>query len=612
MLENSRKALKSAVGKARRKPSPTKPAAKVEAPSFAKALFHGHILSETVFPFPTPKPEERELLGMVRDSIRKLSKEIDSARIEDEKRIPSDTMQKLREMGFFGLIIPEEYGGFGFSNSTYVQIFGATTLLDPSITATVGAHQSIGMKALLMFGTPEQKERFLPRMATGEWIAAFRLTEPGAGSDARSLNTVAELSADGSHYVLNGSKIWITNGGIAHVFTVFARTYHTDAKGERKEKITCLLVTRDMEGFSSGPEEKKLGLLGSSTTSLHFENVKVPVENVIGEPGKGFKVAMAVLNNGRLGLAGACALGSKKLIQVAMEHAMQRRQFGKTLAEFGLIQSKLAGMAIDTFVAESMVRVTSDLMDRGGYDYSLETAMCKIFCTESEWRVVNEALQIAGGAGYMREYGYEKALRDSRIFTIWEGANEILRLFIGLAGLQGPGQELKEVAKALKRPLADVTRSLGLLSDYGVRWVQRRVSNPGPLKGVHPLFAKEAATFQKYTAYLATESERILLRYGKKIIENEFPVKRLADISTDLFAIACTLSHATSLIADKGEKDVAHEIAMTPAFCRKARRRMAENFRRLDKNDDELEAQISDGLCQRGGYPADGGPFSLV
>lgn len=588
------------------------PPAPTEAlPSFAKALFLGHILSDRIFPFPAAKKEEEELLALMLNAIQKLAKSIDGGRIESEKRIPEDILTRLREMGFFGLIIPEEYGGLGLSNTNYVKVVSATSLIDASITVTLGAHQSIGLKALLMFGSPEQKRSYLPKLASGEWIAAFGLTEPGAGSDARSLKTTAELSPDGSHYVLNGSKIWITNGGIADFFTVFARTFHRDAHDQRVEKITCFIVTRDMAGFSSGPEEQKLGLLGSSTTSLHFDSVKVPVENVIGEAGKGFKIAMAVLNNGRLGLAGACALGSKKLIQLALEHAQQRKQFGKPLAEFGLIQSKLANMAVDTFAAESMVRVTSELMDLGTYDYSLETAMCKVFCTEAEWRAVNESLQIAGGAGYMREYAYEKALRDSRIFMIWEGANEVLRLFVGLAGLQGPGQELKEIAQALKKPLTDVVRSLGLLSDFGVRWIQRRVGAAEQLKGADPVFRKEAHTFEKYTAYLAAESERVLLRYGKKIIDNEFLVRRFADVAIDLYAISCTLSHATQLIKDNGRDQAAHEVRMAKAFTRKARRRMAENFRRLQRNDDELETKIAEELSARGGY-ARGGSLPLI
>jgi acyl-CoA dehydrogenase family protein 9 len=568
-------------------------------PSFAKALFHGQIDSNAILPYPKSNPDEQQMLQMTVDAIEKMGKEINPARIEEEKRMPDDVLQKFREMGLFGLIIPEQYGGFGFSNTSYVQILAALSIVDSSITATIAAHQSIGLKALLMFGSDEQKEKYLPKLATGEMIAAFGLTEPGAGSDAGSLKTAAELSADGSHYVLNGGKIWITNGGIAQFYTVFARTKVP------KDGITCFIVTRDMEGFSTGAEEKKLGLVGSSTVALTFDNVKVPRENVIGEPGKGFKIALGVLNNGRLGLAGACAMGGNKVIQHAMDHALQRKQFNTPLADFGLIQSKFAAMVTETFAAEAMVRTTAALMDGGKYDYSLESAMCKIFCTEAEWRLVNECLQIAGGTGYMKEYGYEKVLRDSRIFTIWEGANEILRLFVGLSGLQGPGEELRELAETLKKPMTDVVQTIGVLSDFGVRWIQRRVATRGvssveKLEGVHPSLEKEAAVFDRYVAQLATEAETALRRHGKKIVQHQFAVKRIAEIAIDLYAVVCTLSRVTSIIAEKGEAEAKWEIQIAKTFCRKARRRMAENFRRMEKNDDEGESLIAKGLYERG------------
>lgn len=589
-------------------PTPKRAASKapVGEPSFAKALFHGRVLPELVLPYPKPRAEEQQLVQMTVDAIEKMGREINVAQIEEEKRLPPEVLQKFREMGLFGLIIPEAYGGFGFSNTAYVQILSALSVVDTSFTATIGAHQSIGLKALLLFGSDAQKEKYLPLLASGEMIAAFGLTEPGAGSDAGSIKTSAKLSEDGTHYVLNGGKIWITNGGIAQFFTVFARTQQPDKNGVLKDGITCFIVTRDSEGFSTGPEEKKLGLVGSSTVALTFENVRVPVENVIGQPGKGFKIALAVLNNGRLGLAGACALGSQRLVRMALDHALQRKQFDRRLADFGLIQSKFANMMIENFAAEAMVHTTAALMDSGKYDYSLESAMCKIFSTEMEWRLVNECLQIAGGTGFMKEYGYEKVLRDSRIFTIWEGANEILRLFVGLSGLQGPGEELREVAEALKQPLQDVVHSIGVLGDYGVRWLRNQVKTRAPVKtsqaleGIHPLFAKEAAMFQRYTAALASETEKALRRHGKKIIEKQFVVRRIADLATDLFATVCTLSRASRAVEEKGEAGAAWEIAVARAFARKARRRMAENVRRMSTNDDQLEATIANGLYERG------------
>lgn len=569
-------------------------------PSFTKGLFLGEIHSDALFPYPQTNPEEREILQMTSDAIQRMGRDLDLGRIDREKRMPEEYLQMYREMGLFGLLIPTEYGGFGLSNSGYVQMMSALSQVDGSLCALIGGHQSIGLKALLLFGNEEQKRKYLPKLATGEMIAAFGLTEPEAGSDAGSLKTTAKLTEDGTAYILNGSKIWITNGGIASFYTVFARTFHPEAEPGKREAITAFIVERGMPGFSNGPEEKKLGMWGSSTTTLSFENVRVPVENVIGQPGKGFKIALGVLNNGRLGLAGACALGPRKLIQMARDHAVQRRQFGKSLSEFGLIQSKFAQMSMEGYVGEALVRQTAHLMDENTHDYSLESAICKVFNTEAEWRTINECIQIAGGTGYMSEYGYERVLRDSRIFTIWEGANEVLRLFIGLSGVQAPGQHLKEVGRALRQPLEDVVGSIGVLSDFGVRWLKRKVGPVERLQGVHPLLARQAAVFDKHVVYLARATEAALRKDGKKIVDNQFAVRRLADTAIDLYAIACTLSRATAAITANGEAGAQTDIAIAKAFTRKARRRMAENLRRMKHNEDSLERHIAQNIYEEG------------
>lgn len=564
--------------------------------SFARGLFRGEFTAEDVFPYPGARAGSRDVLSMLLDALDRLAKEPEVLKIEEEKRIPAGILDKMRAIGLFGLVIPEEYGGLGLTNAEYIQVMSAVAKIDSSLTVTVGAHQSIGLKALLLFGTEAQKNRYLPLLAAGELIAAFGLTEPGAGSDARSLATRADR--DGDSYVLNGSKIWITNGGLADLFTVFARTHHPELAEGKRDRITAFLVGRDTPGFSSGPEEKKLGLLGSSTTSLHFENVRVPSENVIGKPGEGFKIAMSVLNNGRLGLAGACALGSRKLVQEALDHATQRRQFGKSLSEFGLIQSKFANMAIELYAAESLVRVTAEALDRGDKDYAVETAICKVYSTEMEWRIVNECLQIAGGAGYMREYGYEKALRDSRIFTIWEGANEILRLFIGLSGLQAPGEELRQLSEAWKKPLREKLRSLGFFSDYGKRWLSRRVSfDENTLPVLPAALDREKRLLERLTATFALECERALVKNGRRIIENEFAVKRLSDIAIDLYAMACVLSRAAR---DLDGASATEAPPVVRAFFRKARRRVSENLRRMERNDDSLEEKIARDLVAAG------------
>ena len=317
------------------------------------------------------------------------------------------------------------------------------------------------MKGLLLFGNEEQKSRYLPRLATGELVAAFALTEPGAGSDAAAIQTRAE-QLPVRRLPVNGAKIWITNGGFADVFTVFARTSapHESAK----PRITAFLVERG-KGVTTGPNERKLGIRGCSTTEVFFDDVVVPAANVLGEVGRGFKVAMEVLNSGRLGLASGCVGQARHLIQLATERVQERKAFGRNIGEFGLIKDKIAHMLSETYALESMTYMTTAMVDAKISDYSIESAICKVYGSETLWRVANETLQIAAGVGYMDDYPYERLLRDARINLIFEGTNEILRCFIALSGMQGPGNELVEVARAMREPI----KGFGLLSDFAIR-----------------------------------------------------------------------------------------------------------------------------------------------
>jgi alkylation response protein AidB-like acyl-CoA dehydrogenase len=325
---------------------------------------------------------------------------------------------------------------------------------DGSTAVTVGAHSSIGMRGLLLFGTEEQRARWLPRLATGELVAAFCLTEPGAGSDAAGIRTTAVR--DGDDWILNGEKIWITNGGFADFFTVFAKT-----SLEGRGHITAFVVTRDLKGVSTGPHEDKMGIRASSTTSVSFDDVRVPAGNVLGEVGKGFKVAMRILNAGRTGLGGGSVGGMKRLLEFAARHARDRSQFGRPIASFETVRHKLGQMALDCWVAESTVDLVAGLVDRGYEELAVESAISKVMASEALWRTADEALQIAGGAGYMRELPYERAVRDSRINRIFEGTNEILRLFIALAAVNDVADELKDLPHSMKGVLADPIKTVG-------------------------------------------------------------------------------------------------------------------------------------------------------
>src|SRR6266478_5426757 len=313
--------------------------------SFGKSLFFGDILEDQLFPYPEMPRDQAELL------------------------------QSLKEMGLFGMIVPEEHGGLGLSNTGYARVMQQVASWDASIAVTLGAHSSIGLKGLLLFGTAEQKRRFLPKLATGEMIAAFCLTEPGSGSDAFSIKTSARR--EGDFYILNGQKLWITNGGIADFYTVFAKT--TPDTGDQKGKITAFVVTRDLGGVTSGPHEDKMGIRASNTTAVYFDNVRVPAANVLGEEGKGFKVAMTILNHGRTGLGAGAVGGQRRLLEFAEAAATERKQFGRPLVSFGKIKEKLGRMATNLYVSESLCYFVSATIDRGGVDYSVEGAATKVF-----------------------------------------------------------------------------------------------------------------------------------------------------------------------------------------------------------------------------------------
>jgi alkylation response protein AidB-like acyl-CoA dehydrogenase len=568
--------------------------------SFARQLFFGSIEDEEVFPFPDELgEEERETLAALLDPLdRFLRERIDESDIDHDKLLAPELLDELKEMGLFGLIIPTEYEGLGLSNTGYARLFERIAATSGSIAVTLGAHQSIGLKGILLFGTDEQKQRYLPDLAAGEKIAAFCLTEPSAGSDAASIRTRAVLSDDGEHWLLSGSKMWITNGGLADLFTVFAQT-PVEIDGKVQDRISAFIVERDFGGVESGPEEHKLGLKGSSTTMVHFDECKVPKANLLGELGGGFKVAMTILNNGRFGLAAGCVGGSKRLIRDAARYATERKQFDKTLSEFGLIKKKFALMALDLYAAESMTYMTCGLMDRGGRDYAIEAAMSKVFASEMMWTVANECLQVMGGLGYSREYHYERFVRDSRINLIFEGTNEILRLFIALSGIQAPGKHLRELVTALKDPLENYSM---LLTELMTRVRDRVITEE--LDRAHPKLKRPAVLIEEKTDAFGQVVERLLRHYGKSIIDEQLLVERLADVAIHLYAMVAVVSRATRAL-EQDREAAAHEALLASVFCERANRRIRRRLRAVEqgrKNGDVQLREIADALLTNKGY----------
>ena len=567
--------------------------------SFMRSLCMGRIEEDIVFPFPELSAEEKETLQSVTDSVDDLLGPLEEEfRTWDAKgEMPTEFLQRLREFGMFGLVIPEEYGGMGLSASGYSRTLQQVARHDASVGVTIGAHSSIGIKGLLLFGTDEQKSRFLPKLATGEMIAAFCLTEPGAGSDAASIKTTA--TRDGDDWILNGSKVWITNGGIADFFTVFAKT----GDAEQRANLGCFIVTRDMEGVSTGPHEDKMGLRASSTTSVYLDNVRVPDTNRLGEPNAGFKVAMSILNNGRTGLGGGTVGGMKRLIELASSYAAERKQFGEPIASYGLIKQKLGQMAIDCYATESLVTMVGGLIDRGQDDYAIEAAISKVFGTEALWRTADEALQVAGGNGFMREYPYERFVRDSRINRIYEGTNEILRLFIALTAMKDVGRELREIGTTLEGVFDHPIKGFGILRDYAMRRASLATGfGQRALQGVHNRLQEPAVLVLRSTRQLAQGADRILRKHGRKIIGKQFASRRLADIMIDLFALVCVLSRVDSSVKRNGPEAAAREIEILEAFSRQVERRIQENFSRIDDNEDEHIKSLAGHVVELGKF----------
>ena len=556
-------------------------------PSFTRGIFAGEIREDLVFPFPEPSAEERESLRAILDAFRSFAAAtIDPRKHDHDERFTEETRAGMHELGLMGLNIPEQYGGFGASAMVFNRVFGEIGATDPALAVYFGAHQSIGCKGITLFGTEAQRQKYLPKCASGEWIAAFCLTEPGSGSDAQAMKTTAVPSEDGTHYVLNGTKIWISNAGFASVFTVFAKV-PVMVEGVRKERVTAFIVDAHAEGVRLGGLEAKMGIKASDTRAVFFENVRIPAEDRLGPVGGGFKIALEILNSGRLGLAAGSARGTREIMRIAMEHARTREQFGRPIASFEMIQKKVAQAAVDCYAIDAAWMLTASMVDRGGIDFSLETAACKIFGSELAFRTSNDALQIAGGIGYSKEYPYEQSVRDSRINLIFEGTNEILRALIALSGLQQPGEHLKEIGRAFKAPL----KSLGVLGSYLAGRARRQVTKP-TITHAHEALAREADMIATNVHDLALAVEDALMKHGRGIIERQFLQERMANAAIDIYLAMAVLSRATAAL-QRSEEGAAEDLDMARLFIPMAMRRTRRHLRALRNNQDARLAAVA-------------------
>ena len=560
--------------------------------SFSKSLFCGEINEELVFPWPAPDPAEQDRIRKLNAAAREIGSRMDHREIEEKRWIGDDVIRELGEAGLCGLYVDEKYGGQGLSQTGYARVFETFAQIDATLSIVLGVHQSIGFKGIHIYGTDEQKERWLPDLAAGRKLAGFALTEPEAGSDAYGIKSRAVQQPDGS-WVLNGEKRYIGNGSKGELFTTFAR-----CEVDGKDRHIALILEKGMEGFEVGERFDTMGLRGNDLRRLHFHDVKVPAENVLGEPGDGFKIAMQVLNNGRIGLGTGSVGATKHLIDLTIEHVKERRQFGQPLADFELVQDKIGWMVSYLFGLESTCYLTCGLVDAGVEDYSLESAVCKVAGTEFLWYAANRAMQLKGGAGYMRDEPYEKILRDIRIFPIFEGANDVMRAFIALSGMKPVGEWLSELGEI---GLNDPIGSIGVLMDYVGGRIAQQV-RPDRITKAHPELSEHADAISDQVQELRAVTESLLREHRKGIIERQFHQKRLSAAISDILAQIAVLSRVTQIFEDQGIEPSGQERYITDTFCTRASRRVRSAFRQVESNDDERMAAIAKLAYKRGAY----------
>lgn len=569
--------------------------------SFMKTIFNGHINEGSLHHYPFFNTNREEDYRIMANAIADWMKNnVDSKKFDQEKKLPEETLQGMKEMGLFGLIIPENFGGSEFTQTFYTRTLELLSQFDASVTLTAGAHSSIGLKGLYLYGTEDQKKKYMPKLASGEMIASFALTETTAGSDAAGIKTRAVKKDD--FYYINGSKLWITNGSFADFFTVFAKE---EVNGE--DKITAFIVTRDMGGVTTGPEEHKLGIKASSTVEVFFKDVKVPVNNILGKSGDGFKIAMGILNQGRLGLAGGSLGSMQNVFQESMEYSKNRKSFGQSICEFNAIQNILYEMAQDIYIVESIVYFATNLVDSGDTDYSIEAAICKVHATELAWKTINNAMQIHGGNGYMVDYGIERKLRDCRIGLIFEGTNEILRLFIAMTGIKEIATQYQRAGKEIQSVknldfLNDAISRIGFLSEFALQEIKKSVIHE-KIEGLHQEFESECEILSESVQILSTSASKLIRTYGKKLVDEQQQLIRLADISIDTYIIACVLCRINSVVEKFGglEKNK-EEIQLAKIIIFNSQKRIKQKQELIKSNFNEEVKNITRKILDENKY----------
>jgi hypothetical protein len=564
------------------------------SPSFVAELFDGKLRMDLIHPHPEPDQEDEARARPFLEKLKQfLLERVDADRIDREEKVPAEVVQGLKDLGAFGIKIPLEYGGLGLSQYHYSKAMQLVSSVCGSTCALLSAHQSIGVpQPLKMFGTPEQKKKYLPRLARG-MVSAFALTEPGVGSDPAAMETTAELSEDGAAWILNGEKLWCTNGTIAEVMVVMAKTPPRVVNGRERKQITAFIVETGWPGVEVVCRCDFMGLKGIENGVLKFTNVRVPKENVLWGEGKGLKLALMTLNTGRLTLPTSAVAAAKRCLQIVRDWGTERVQWGKPIGRHDAVAQMIGSMAANTFALEAVAELCSLLADKGGYDIRLEAAIAKLYNSERAWSIIDDTVQIRGGRGYEtadslrargeKPYPVERIMRDFRINLIFEGSSEIMHLFIAREAVD----KHFRVAGPLLDPHVSAGTKVGVLIKtalfYAGWYPTRYFAVPAFLKySEFGALATHVRFVDRMSRKLARAVFHAMVRFGPKLEQRQMVLFRLVDAGSELFAMSAACSRAT-MLAKKGQPEA---IALADLFCAESRRRVGDSFRRVFDNDD--------------------------
>ena len=581
-----------------------------EYPTFAGALFMGEFPWKLIHPYPQ-KPEDRDERG--EEFLKKfqafLRENVDPDEIDRTGEIPDSVIEGLAELGAFGIKIPQEYGGLGLKQQYYTRAAMLAGSYCGNVAALLSAHQSIGVpQPLLQFGTEEQKRRFLPRCAAGE-ISAFALTEDRVGSDPARMETTADPTEDGEHFVINGSKLWCTNGTKAKLLVVMAKTPPKIKRGREVNQISAFVVDVDTPGVKVTHRCRFMGLKALLNAVIEFKDVKVPRSNIIAGEGKGLRVALTTLNIGRLTLPANCVGGIRACINMARQWANQREQWGATIGKHGAIADKMARMSSTLFAVDAMTMLTSVLVDRKETDIRIEAAMSKMMGSEATIDIIYDTMQIIGGRGFeTREslaargdipFPIERVMRDMRINTIFEGSSEIMRLFLAREAMD---PHLKAAGEAVntKLPMGRRLKAAMKAAGFYATWYPKQwLPLGGPsTAGLEPGLAKQVHYVAKTSRKLARRMFHAMLRFGPRLEREQMLLGRFVGVGTELFAIAASCARAQHLI-NQG-KDRKETLALVDHFCCESRLRVDEFFRGIRKNNDAVGYKLAQSILGNG------------